>query len=119
MYSLERHYQIILDSIADGVFTVNLNWEITSFNTAAEVITGIPRQEAMGRPCFEVLRANVCETGCVLRHTMETETPIVNMPVHIIRADKKSIPISINTTLLKNAGPFGDDRAQAMAGKMV
>ncbi|MFO7986247.1 MAG: sigma 54-interacting transcriptional regulator [Desulfatiglandaceae bacterium] len=102
MYSLEKHYQIILDSIADGVFTVNLNWEITSFNTAAEVITGISRQEAIGRPCFEVLRANVCETGCILRHTMETETPIVNMPVHIIRADKKSIPISVNTTLLKN-----------------
>ena len=102
MYSLDRHYQIILDSIADGVFTVNLDWEITSFNTAAEVITGISRQEAMGRPCFEVLRANVCETGCVLRHTMETENPIVNMPVHIIRADKKSIPISVNTTLLKN-----------------
>ncbi|MFP4087133.1 MAG: sigma-54 interaction domain-containing protein [Desulfobacteraceae bacterium] len=102
MYSLDRHYQIILDSIADGVFTVNLDWEITSFNTAAEVITGIFRQEAMGRPCFEVLRANVCETGCVLRHTMETENPIVNMPVHIIRADKKSIPISVNTTLLKN-----------------
>jgi len=102
MYSLDRHYQIILDSIADGVFTVNLDWEITSFNTAAEVITGISRQEAMGRPCFEVLRANVCETGCVLRHTMETESPIVNMPVHIIRADKKSIPISVNTTLLKN-----------------
>jgi len=102
MYPLEKHYQIILDSIADGVFTVNLDWEITSFNTAAEAITGIPRQEAVGRACFEVLRANVCETGCILRHTMETETPIVNMPVHIIRADKRSIPISVNTTLLKN-----------------
>lgn len=102
MYSLDRHYQIILDSIADGVFTVNLDWEITSFNAAAEVITGISRQEAMGRPCFEVYRANVCETGCVLRHTMETKSPIENMPVHIIRADKKSIPISVNTALLKN-----------------
>lgn len=102
MYSLDKHYQIILDSIADGVFTVDLEWEITSFNTAAEIITGISRTEAIGRPCFEVLRANVCETGCVLRHTMETETPIVNMPVHIIRADKKSSPISVNTTLLKN-----------------
>jgi len=102
MHTLDKHYQIILDSIADGVFTVDLNWQITSFNTAAEGITGISREEAVGRPCFEVLRANVCETGCILRHTVETETPIVNMPIHIVRADKKSIPISVNTTLLKN-----------------
>ncbi len=93
MHTLDKHYQIILDSIADGVFTVDLNWQITSFNTAAEDITGISRKEAVGRPCFEVLRANVCEIGCVLRHTVETETPIVNMPIHIVRADKKSIPI--------------------------
>lgn len=102
MHSLDKHYQIILDSIADGVFTVDLNWQITSFNTAAEAITGISREEAVGRPCFEVLRANVCEKGCILRHTVETETPIVNMPLHIVRADKKSIPISVNTTLLRN-----------------
>ena len=102
MPSLDKHYQIILDSIADGVFTVDLNWQITSFNTAAEGITGISREEAVGRPCFEVLRANVCEKGSILRHTVETETPVVNMPIHIVRADKKSIPISVNTTLLKN-----------------
>ena len=102
MPSLDKHYQIILDSIADGVFTVDLNWQITSFNKAAEDITGISREEAVGRPCFEVFRANVCEKGCILRHTVEAETPIVNMPIHIVRADKKSIPISVNTTLLKN-----------------
>jgi len=102
MHSLDKHYQVILDSIADGVFTVDLNWQITSFNKAAEDITGISREEAVGRPCFEVFRANVCEKGCILRHTVEAETPIVNMPIHIVRADKKSIPISVNTTLLKN-----------------
>ena len=41
----------ILNSIADGVFTVNLDWRVTSFNRAAEEITGIPREEAIGRLC--------------------------------------------------------------------
>jgi PAS domain S-box-containing protein len=58
---------IILDSIADGVFTVGKDWRITSFNRAAEQITGIPRNEAMGRRCREVLKADVCEAGCALR----------------------------------------------------
>jgi len=31
----------ILESISDGVFTVDLEWRITSFNRAAEEITGI------------------------------------------------------------------------------
>ena len=41
---------IILDSIADGVFTVDRNWRITSFNRAAEEITGVSRDEAIGQP---------------------------------------------------------------------
>ena len=34
----------ILESISDGVFTVDADWHITSFNRAAEEITGIPRR---------------------------------------------------------------------------
>ena len=33
----------ILESISDGVFTVDLQWRITSFNRAAEEITGVAR----------------------------------------------------------------------------
>lgn len=100
---IQQHYQIILDSIADGVFTVNLDLSITSFNRGSEQITGIPREEAIGRPCFEVLRASMCETDCLIRKTIEEKKPIVNMPVYILRADKKRIPISVTTALLKDS----------------
>lgn len=100
--SVIKHHQAILDSIADGVFTVDLHWRITSFNKAAEDITGISREEATGRLCYEVFRANVCETGCVLRRTMTSGEAIRNMPVYIVRADKKRIPISVSTTLLRS-----------------
>jgi PAS domain S-box-containing protein len=98
----QRHHELILDSLAEGVFTVDLNWRITSFNRAAEIITGIKRSQAIGRQCFEVFRADVCETGCMLRRTIETRAPISNMPVHVYRADKKRIPISVSTTLLRD-----------------
>ena len=99
----ERHHELILDSLQEGVFTVDLNWRITSFNRAAEIISGIPRAQALGRPCFEVFRADVCETGCMLRRTIETQSPLSNMPVHIYRADKKRIPINVSTALLRDA----------------
>ena len=82
---------IILDSIADGVFTVDRHWRITSFNRAAEQITGVARQEAMGRPCREILKADVCETGCALRQTMETGDPIVSKPVDIVDAEGRQL----------------------------
>jgi sigma-54 dependent transcriptional regulator, acetoin dehydrogenase operon transcriptional activator AcoR len=100
--SQQRHHELILDSLAEGVFTVDLNWRITSFNRAAVTITGIQRSQAIGRHCFEVFRADVCETGCMLRRTIETRKPLANMPVHVYRADKKRIPISVSTTLLKD-----------------
>jgi len=34
--------EAILESISDGVFTVDMDWHISSFNRAAEEITGVP-----------------------------------------------------------------------------
>ena len=42
-------FETILSSVADGVFTVGQNWRITSFNAAAERITGIPAADALLR----------------------------------------------------------------------
>lgn len=99
---LSDQYQIILDSINDGVYAVDLNWRVTFFNKAAERITGIPRQEAIGKSCFEVFRSNVCETSCTLREAIDKGRPVVNRPIYIVRADKKRVPISVTTTLLKD-----------------
>ena len=93
---------IILDSIADGVFTVDHAWHITSFNRAAEQITGVSREEAIGQRCKDVLKADVCEKGCVLRETMQSGKSIVNRTVHIVDAAGRRVPISISTALLKD-----------------
>lgn len=94
---------VILDSINEGVFTVDLDWRITAFNQAAERITGIDRQEALGRPCCEVFRASICESACALRRTLTTGKPIVNATAHIVSHSGQRIPIRISTALLKGA----------------
>ncbi|MFH1999966.1 MAG: sigma 54-interacting transcriptional regulator [Planctomycetota bacterium] len=93
----------ILDSIADGVFTVDQDFRVTFFNQAAEEITGIAKSEALGRPCCEVFRADICENLCALKATSKTGKPVVNLAVNILRADGKRLPISISTALLKDA----------------
>jgi len=101
MDSILKNYQMILESIEEGVFTVNLDYRILSFNRAAEKITGISRKDAVGRNCASVFRANVCADGCVLRQTIETGKPISNMPVRITCPGEREVPISGNTTVLR------------------
>lgn len=93
---------IILDSIADGVFTVDENWRITSFNQAAERTTGVSRERAIGQSCCDVFRASICESSCALRQTMQTGRPVVNQRVTITDAQGRDVPISVSTALLKD-----------------
>jgi len=94
---------VILDSISEGVFTVNLDFSITSFNRAAEQITGTTYQMALGQQCKDILRADICEQGCALRETMKTGKPIINKLVHIVDVAGNRRAISICTALLKDA----------------
>ncbi|MBU4367137.1 MAG: sigma 54-interacting transcriptional regulator [Kiritimatiellae bacterium] len=100
--SLGTETNAILESISDGVFTVDSNWRIMSFNRAAETITGIRRREAVGKPCSEVFRASMCETDCALRHTVKTGKPIINRSTFIVDAEGRRIPISVSTAILKD-----------------
>ncbi|MBN2320540.1 MAG: sigma 54-interacting transcriptional regulator [Acidobacteria bacterium] len=99
---LDGREETILDSINEGVFTVDLDWRITTFNRAAERITHVKRKEALGRQCCDVFRASICENACVLRRTMSSGKPVLNATAHIINQKGERIPIRISTALIKD-----------------
>ena len=98
----DRLARIIFDSISDGAFTVDRDCMITTFNRAAESITGFSAREAIGRHCFEIFRTEVCHKRCALRDTLRSHDPIENVRVTIITREGCEIPISVSTTLLKD-----------------
>ncbi len=100
--SMPTSTDAILESISDGVFTVDQEWRVTSFNRAAEEITGIRREEALGRLCSEVFRSSMCESECPLRQTLKDRKPIINKSGYIIDSDGKRIPISVSTAVLSD-----------------
>ena len=103
----ESFTEVILDSVADGVFTVDGQWRITSFNRAAEQITGVSREFALGSLCHTVFRSNICESGCALRETLSTGNNISSRAIYIVRPDGRTVPISISTAVLRDgAGEF-------------
>ena len=93
----------ILESISDGVFTVDGDWRITSFNRAAEEITGVDREEALGRPCCEVLRASLCQSACPLRKTMAAGKSLLDIPAWFVDADGERVPVRLSTAILRDA----------------
>ncbi len=95
--------EAILESISDGVFTVDSDWNITSFNRAAQEITGVPVKEALGRRCSEVFRSSMCGDQCALQQTLKTGKPVVGKSGYIVDAGGKRIPISVSTAVLKDA----------------
>ncbi len=107
---MNDYNRVMLDSINEGVFTVDQSWHITSFNHAAERITGITRQEALGKLCSEVFRANICEKSCALKRTMSSGRPMINATAYIINHDGQRVPIRISTALLK------DEEGQVIGG---
>lgn len=89
--------RLLLDAMADGVFTLNEKGEITSWNPAMERITGYRAGEAIRRPCtllnFSRCFKEACPTGieecgifrhgrldgreCFLRHRDGRDVPVI------------------------------------------
>ncbi|MFC1597037.1 sigma-54 interaction domain-containing protein [Planctomycetota bacterium] len=100
--SKEHTQDVILDSIADGVFTVDDNWNITSFNRAAEQITGVSCEQAVGQKCFDVFYTNICQAACALRETMQSGQERVNRRLNILNSRGEKIPVSVGTAVLRS-----------------
>jgi PAS domain S-box-containing protein len=98
----EELFPLIFDSVNEGVFTVDEEFRITSFNAAAEQITGIPRSKAVGRPCHEVLRTNICQSGCALGETLKTGEPHRDVRVEILNSEMEAVPLRVSTAVLKD-----------------
>ncbi len=71
-------YQSLLDSMADGVYFVDLDRRVTYWNKAAERISGFAAKEVLGNSCADnILRhvddvgTELCIHGCPLAAAME------------------------------------------------
>lgn len=102
MTDKDKNRDVILDSVADGVFTVDRKWRITSFNRAAEKITGVPRDQAVGQQCCDIFRASICESDCALKQALRTGHPVVNKAVFVVDPQGRRIPISVSAAQLKD-----------------
>ncbi len=96
----QRYFPLVLDVLDQGVFTVNEKLKITSFNQAAERISGYRSEDVIGRKCSELFRTNLCDKACPLRLSIQSRSAIRNRQIHIHSSDGRMIPISLSTAPL-------------------
>lgn len=106
----------VLDSLRDGVFFVNLEGRITYWNEAAELITGIPAKEAVGRLCRELLLhidengAELCAKDCRMACSAHHESGW-QQAVYLRHARGHRVPVAVRVT------PMRDDKGTIL-GRM-
>ncbi len=111
----------ILRSIADGVYTVDRELRILSFNVAAERITGWQESEVLGRNCAEVLQEQdeygnlMCQTDCLVRKAMDKVERLVALEAGtvLIGRDGQEIPVTTS------AAPLLDPEGQVIGAVAV
>ena len=91
---------LILDSIADGVFTVDRDWRIVSFNHAAELITGWSREKAVGKFCSDIFHSSICGKNCAIAESLYTGRPVANRSISIENLAGKVLSVSISASPL-------------------
>ena len=103
----------ILESIHEGVFTIDFNMKITYFNRAAEKITGNRAKDAVGKDCMDVFCSQggskeVCVAECPMKKTMKYNTPITKKRI-IFNNKGEVLTVSTTTNLLydSNNEPIG------------
>jgi|Deesub1362A_J573_1020465.scaffolds.fasta_scaffold00317_22 PAS domain S-box-containing protein len=93
----------IIESLADGVFTVDRDLRITSFNRGMENLTGLKEADVIGMRCEEVLKADNCNDACPLSNTLRRGYGMANVSERLVRKDGETIPVYISTAFLKDS----------------
>ena len=99
----------ILDSLAEGIYTVNKDFRIISFNRAAESITGYDREEVLGKFCKNIMSSERCMRDCPIVRVLENGENIHDVDNTIVSRNGKEVPIKLNAAVFRNSNsdPIG------------
>ncbi len=96
--------EAILDSVADGIVTVDEHLRITHFNRAAETITGHAAKEALGQPCLEIFRQLLTGERCAVCAAWEDKKYLREVERVILRKDGTRRSVRVTVTPLTTGG---------------
>ncbi len=100
-----EHFETVLDAVPEAVLTMDRNFVITSFNRAAERLTGFRRTEVVGRHCYDICRSPGCRTttDCPMTMTLRNgAAPPAPREVCLLNRRNEQMPVRIVFTVLRD-----------------
>ena len=95
--------QTVLDSIGDGVLTVDRECMVTSVNHSAARIVGRPESEIAGKKCWETLSCTAdCGQACELARVLSEGHAVTNFETEVCDRRGRSIAVSLGISALRN-----------------
>ena len=92
--------RLMLKTVPSGLFTVDMDKRITSWNEGAARITGLKAGDVFGKYCMDVLHCDECKEGCVLFDDT-VDKPICGTEC-LLHVGGREIAISKNVDILTN-----------------
>lgn len=120
-YFTNEFSQQILDSLAEGIFTIDKEFKIKFINKAAEGFTGLKKGELFDNLCKRIFKSELCKDGCPITRVLETGENVYDLRSKIINKDGVLIPVILNAALLKdiNGEPTGGVISLRRASKEI
>ena len=92
----------ILNSLAEGVLTVDKNFKINFFNKAAELITGYSKGDVVGQYCKYVFKSELCQIKCPIGLVLDSGNDIYEYNSNIETRSGNRKNIRLNAAILRN-----------------
>ena len=109
MPEIEDWPHFIIQSLPDGIITVDGQLQVTDLNRAGENLTGVSRGEALGKHCGEVLRSSLCGQECPLKTAMNSGEAV---PREAILQNRRGQKIEV----MLAAAALRDDQGNLLGG---
>jgi PAS domain S-box-containing protein len=100
----KEQIETIINTMGEGLFSVNQNMEIVFFNAAAEEITGYNFQEAIGKKCSTIFKCPNADACCSYGSDFRPDPEEKVVREYLLeRKDGRKVPIVKSTRFLTSA----------------
>ena len=78
-----EQFSRLLEELGIGVFTVDKERRITSFNQTVERLTGFREEEVLGKQCYEVFLNDLCQGECAFHRVVQARGTSLSVDMEI------------------------------------
>jgi two-component system phosphate regulon sensor histidine kinase PhoR len=100
---LAQRREALVNSLPLGVISVDGDFLITELNAQGERILGISQEQALGRPCWEVLKGAPCQDRCPIRTALTSRKTPAPLETTLHHPERGAVPVRLSAARLHDA----------------